>query len=218
MARKKRAKSNEQLPSRKEMELFIVKHASKAKSKLSYLEKRGYYKASETAQYHKSQIRALNRKYGFREEWIMTGKKFRDTIKSNSDLGIMYKAFKNIMSINTKEEAKKYKEKIEEYEKVGINFENAFNTISLLATDFHELFAVLTYQQVESGLKEGEQTNPYEMLVRFEEELADKDFNKMSDSQVRNIEKLRKKMDERLDSKQLDNSLSIRGGGNKYEW
>ena len=63
MARK-RKKSNEQLPSRKEMELFITKNASKAKSKLSYLEKKGYYKASETAQYHKNQIRSLNRKYG----------------------------------------------------------------------------------------------------------------------------------------------------------
>lgn len=209
---RKRTKSNEQLPSRKEMELFIVKNANKAKAKLHYLEKRGYYKASETAQYNKAQIRSLNRKYGFRVDWIMKGKKFRDTIKSNSDLGIMYKALKNIMSINTKEEAKKYKERVKEYEKLGINFENAFNTLSLLATDFHELFAVLTYQQVESGLKEGEQTNPYEMLVRFEEELADKDFDKMSESQLRNISKLRRKMDEKLDSKQLDNILRIREG------
>ena len=215
MARK-RKKSNEQLPSRKEMELFITKNANKAKAKLSYLEKRGYYKASETAQYHKAQIRSLNRKYGFRDDWIMTGKKFRNTIKSNADLGIMYKAFKNIIEINTKAEAIKYKEKVEEYKKVGIDFNTSFQTISLLSTDFHEIFAVLTYQQVESGLKEGEQTNPYEMLVRFEEELADKDFDKMSDSQLRNISKLRKKMDERLDSKQLDNILAIRGGGNNY--
>ena len=215
--RKKRAKSNEQLPSRKDMELFIVKNANKAKSKLHYLQQRGYYKASETAQYHKAQIRSLNRKYGFREDWIQTGKKFRDTIKSNSDLGIMYKAFKNIMAINTKEEAKKYKQKVEEYEKLGVNFESAFNTISHLSSEFHEIFAVLTYQQVESGLKEGEQTNPYEMLVRYEEELADKDMKKMSETQLRNISKLRKKMDEKLDSKQLDNILAIRGGKN-YEW
>ena len=96
MARKTR-KSNEQLPSRKNMELFITKNASKVKSKLRYLEQRGYYKASSTAQYNKSQIRSLNRKYGFREDWIQTGKKFRDTIKSNADLGIMYKAFKSII-------------------------------------------------------------------------------------------------------------------------
>jgi len=214
---RRKRKSNEQLPSRKEMELFIVKNANKAKSKLHYLEKRGYYKASETAQYCKARIRSLNRKYGFREDWIQTGKKFRDTIKSNSDLGIMYKAFKNIMTIDTRKEAIKYKEKVSEYEKFGINFESAFNTLSLLSTDFHELFAVLTYQQVESGLKEGEQTNPYEMLIRFEEELADKDFDKMSESQLRNISKLRKKMDERLDSKQLESILRIREG-NKYEW
>ena len=216
MARKTR-KCNEQLPSRKEMELFITKNASKAKTKLHYLEKRGYYKASETAQYCKSQIRALNRKYGFRENWIQTGKKFRDAIKSNSDLGIMYKAFKNIMSINTKEEAKKYKEKVEEYEKAGINFESAFNTLSLLSSDFHELFSVLTYAQVETGLKEGLQESAFDMLVRFEEELADKDFNKMSDSQLRNIENLRRKESSRLDSKQLDYIMSIRRR-NKNEW
>ena len=216
MARKTR-KSNEQLPSRKTMELFITKNASKVKSKLRYLETKGYYKASNTAQYHKSQIRSLNRKYGFREDWIQTGKKFRDTIKSNADLGIMYKAFKNIMDINTRKEAIKYKEKIEEYEKVGINFESAFNTISQLSSEFHELFAVLTYQQVETGLKEGDQKSAYDMLVLFEKELADKDFDKMSDSQRRNIEKLRRKESSQLDSKQLDNIMSIRNG-DKNEW
>ena len=213
MARK-RKKSNEQLPSRKEMELFITKNASKAKSKLSYLEKKGYYKASDTAQYHKSQIRSLNRKYGFRDDWIMTGKKFRNTIKSNADLGIMYKAFKNIIDINTKAEAIKYKEKVEEYEKHGIDFNSSFQTISYLSSEFHELFAVLTYQQVESGLKNGEQDDAINMLRHFEEELSDKDFSKMSDAQIRNIEKIRKKMNEKLDSKELDYIFSVRRGNN----
>ena len=216
MARKTK-KSTEQLPSRKNMELFIIKNASKVKSKLHYLEERGYYKTSDTAQYHKSQIRSLNRKYGFREDWIQTGKKFRDTIKSNSDLGIMYKAFKNIMEISTRKEAIKYKEKVEEYQKIGVDFGEAFNTISHLSSEFHELFAVLTYQQVETGLKEGGQKSAYDMLVLFEKELADKDFDKMSESQRRNIEKLRQKESSRLDSKQLDNILRIRDG-NKDEW
>ena len=213
MARK-RKKSNEQLPSRKEMELFITKNASKAKRKLSYLEKKGYYKASHTAQYHKSQIRSLNRKYGFRDDWIMTGKNFRDTIKSNADLGIMYKALKNIISINTRDEAKKYKKRVEEYEKKGIDFIKAFQTISHLSSEFHELFAVLTYETVETGLKEGDQKSAYDMLVLFEKELADKDFDKMSDSQRRNIEKLRRKESSQLDSKQLDNIMAIRKGNN----
>ena len=213
MARKTR-KSNEQLPSRKNMELFITKNASKVKSKLRYLEQRGYYKASNTAQYHKSQIRSLNRKYGFREDWIQTGKNFRDTIKSNSDLGIMYKAFKNIISINTRKEAAKYQKKILEYEKVGVDFVKAFNTISNLSSEFHELFAVLTYETVETGLKEGGQKSAYDMIVLFEKELADKDFDKMSDSQRRNIEKLRRKESSRLDSKQLDNIMAIRKGNN----
>ena len=213
MARKTR-KSNEQLPSRKTMELFITKNASKVKSKLHYLEKKGYYKASNTAQYHKSQIRSLNRKYGFREDWIQTGKNFRDTIKSNADLGIMYKAFKNIMAINTKIERIKYKKKILEYEKVGVDFVKAFNTISHLSSEFHELFAVLTYETVETGLKEGGQRSAYDMIVLFEKELADKDFDKMSDSQRRNISKLRMKESSHLDSKQLDNIMAIRKGNN----
>ena len=211
MARKTR-KSNEQLPSRKTMELFITKNASKVKSKLHYLEKRGYYKASRTAQYNKSQIRSLNRKYGFREDWIQTGKKFRDTIKSNSDLGIMYKAFKSIISINTQKEGIKYKERVLEYEKVGVDFVKAFNTISHLSSEFHELFAVLTYETVETGLKEGGQKSAYDMIILFEKELADKDFDKMSDSQRRNIEKLRGKESSRLDSKQLEYIMSIRRG------
>ena len=211
MARKTR-KSNEQLPSRKNMELFITKNASKVKSKLRYLETKGYYKASNTAQYHKSQIRSLNRKYGFREDWIQTGKKFRDTIKSNSDLGIMYKAFKNIIAINTKKEGIKYQKKILEYEKVGVDFVKSFNVISNLSSEFHELFAVLTYETVETGLKEGGQKSAYDMLVLFEKELADKDFDKMSDSQRRNIEKLRRKESSQLDSKQLDNIMAIRKG------
>ena len=213
MARK-RKKSNEQLPSRKEMELFITKKASKAKSKLAYLEKKGYYKASHTAQYHKSQIRSLNRKYGFRDDWIITGKKFRDTIKSNADLGIMYKAFKNIIDINTKVESIKYKSKIADYAKHGIDFVSSFKTISYLSSEFHELFAVLTYETVETGLKSGEQHDAINMLKRFEEELEDKDFDKMSDTQRHNIEKLRNKMNDKLEPEILDYIFSLRGGNN----
>ena len=213
MARMRR-KSNEQLPSRKEMELFITKNANKAKRKLSYLEKKGYYKASETAQYHKSQIRALNRKYGFRADWIMTGKKFRNTIKSNADLGIMYKALKNIIGINTKAEAIKYKERVEEYDKYGVDFNTSFQTISYLSSEFHELFAVLTYNEVESVLKKGKQDDAIDVLIAYEETLADKDFNKMSEDQVRNIEKLRKKVDNKLDPKKLDYIFSLREGNN----
>ena len=213
MARMRR-KSNEQLPSRKEMELFITKNANKAKRKLSYLEKKGYYKASETAQYHKSQIRALNRKYGFRADWIMTGKKFRNNIKSNADLGIMYKALKNIIGINTKAEAIKYKERVEEYDKYGVDFNTSFQTISYLSSEFHELFAVLTYNEVESGLKKGKQDDAIDVLIAYEETLADKDFNKMSEDQVRNIEKLRKKVDNKLDPKKLDYIFSLREGNN----
>ncbi len=76
---------------------------------------------------------------------------------------------------------------------------------------------MLTYQQVETGLKEGDQKSAYDMLVLFEQELADKDFDKMSDSQRRNIENLRRKESSQLDSKQLDNILRIREG-NKNEW
>ena len=76
---------------------------------------------------------------------------------------------------------------------------------------------MLTYQQVETGLKEGNQKSMYDMLVLFEKELADKDFDKMSDSQRRNIENLRRKESSRLDSKQLDNIMKIMGD-NKNEW
>ena len=69
---------------------------------------------------------------------------------------------------------------------------------------------------METGLKEGNQKSAYDMLVLFEKELADKDFDKMSESQRRNIEKLRTKESSRLDSKQLDNILRIREG-NKDE-
>ena len=62
-----------------------------------------------------------------------------------------------------------------------------------------------------------EQENAYDMLVLFEKELADKDFDKMSDSQRRNIENLRRKESSRLDSKQLDYIMSIRRR-NKNEW
>ena len=68
-----------------------------------------------------------------------------------------------------------------------------------------------------SDLVGGDQKSAYDMLVLFEKELADKDFDKMSDSQRRNIENLRRKESSRLDSKQLDNILRIRDG-NKDEW
>lgn len=189
--------------SRTYLERYIVKNGSKAKNKLKYLEKKGYYKASSVAQDAKSQIRALNRKYGFNENWFYCGKGFRNKIKSNADLRVMYVAIKKLLSLNTRGLHREYNSLKEKYAENGVDFDNAFSTISLLSSDFHDIFSILTYNEVQTSLLEGDSKNMLDILANFEDILKDKDFSRMSDKQRRAVEKTRTQMKNKLSSKEL---------------
>ena len=116
------------------------------------METTGSYMASEKAQEAKASLRSLYRKYGLTTDIYHKGKKFRENLKSLNDLNVLYRAVFNLMSINTTVERRKLKNLQDKYEKEGINFNSMFDTLSKLSSEFHEVFAFITYNEAQSML------------------------------------------------------------------
>lgn len=150
-------KPRETMPVRSVAEEYITANINKARNKLKYLEKKGYYKASETAQRAKAQMNFLSKKYGYGEGKFLTGKKFRNSIKSFADLSILYRLVRDLININTREAAKEYKEVKQRFEdEVGIDLDTTFDTVSMLSKDYREVFAFLSYNEVVEFAGEGD--------------------------------------------------------------
>ena len=150
MARKKRRKNK--LLTKSYIDRYLNKNLEKAIRKLKRMETTGSYMASEKAQEAKASLRSLYRKYGLTTDIYHKGKKFRENLKSLNDLNVLYRAVFNLMSINTTVERRKLKNLQDKYEKEGINFNSMFDTLSKLSSEFHEVFAFITYNEAQSML------------------------------------------------------------------
>lgn len=185
-------KPRQTMPPREVMEEFIVKNISKAKAKLSYLKKRGYYKASYVAQEVNSQLRMLNRKYGMDENKFYAGKSFKNKIKSGGDLNILYRAVNDIMNIDTREARAIYLDFKDRLSKeMDIDLDKNFDFVSKLSSDFHEVFAFLSYNDAVEFIENPDENslkNVFKKIIELTE-----DAN-LTDKQELALEKLKEKI------------------------
>lgn len=206
-------KKRELMPPREYQERFIANNIQRAKNKLKYLQKKGYYKASVIAQRALAQMRFLNKKYGFDEDKIFSGKKFRDTVKSGGDINILFRSVRDILDIDTRFERKKYESIKEDFQYIGIDFDKNFNALSHLSSEYHEIFAFLSYNEVSDivGSGDGDITSK---LFNIIENMQNRYIT--TDKQEQAYKKLREKLgkDEEVSSRQLDNIFN--GDGDDY--
>lgn len=192
------------MPSRERMEEFIIKNISKARAKLNYLKKTGYYKASYVAQEVNSQLRMLNRKYGFDEKKFYTGKSFKNKIKSGGDLNILYRAVNDILSINTREARAIYLDfKNRLSEEMEIDLDKNFEFVSKLSSDFHEVFAFLSYNDAVEFIDNPDKTTLKNVFKKIMEITEDANLN---EKQQLAFERLKTKIlnNESLSAQDLD--------------
>lgn len=205
MAKKRRHRRNVQ---RSSMEAYVAKHIKSATSKLRYLEKKGGYKASSKAQQAKASLRMLYRKMGVDENSYHTGKTFTKLLISNADLRVLYNTIKDIRSIDTKKVNLEYKKLEKEYEEYGVSYADSFNYLSTLSSEFHEVFAFLTYDDIKTSYKEEGGVNNTMLFAEFLNTISDKILD---EKQTENAKKLISKMQNNLSAKTILEMQSIYG-------
>ena len=199
---KKKKRKHNKLLTKKYIDSYLNKNIDKAIRKLKNMRNNGSYKASDKAQQAYSQMRMIYRKYGFDEDVMHKGKKFRNEIRSINDLNVFYRSIKDILEINARVETRKYNKLKEQYKQNGVDFDKNFNVLSRLSSEFHEVFAFLTYNDVQTMLtsKEYKTSTVEDILKKYKENLADKE---LTDRQTYKSSQLNKKIVTRFNSKQL---------------
>lgn len=220
MAKKRRHRRKVQ---RSTMEAYVSKHMKSAITKLRYLEKKGGYKASVKAQQAKSSLRMLYRKMGVNEDSYHTGKNFVSMLKSNADFRVLYNAISDIRSIDTKKANLDFKHMEKVFKKHMISFTDTFDTLSYLSSEYHEVFAFLTYNEAQEYIIENAGINDTILLNDFLTKISDKILDeKQTEKAKRLISKLQNS--EKITSGDLRDIMAthaktinrVNGVGNKY--
>lgn len=185
----------------KEMREYIARNITSATRKLKRWIDNDLYKGSLTMQVSYKNLRAMYRKYGLEETKYHTGKIFRDQIKSYEDLRTLYTALYNIQGADAKEARETLNQNIKKFERakqlwsaMGKNVSNtsyieAFDTLSYLSQEFHELFAILTYNEVQVALAESD--NPVDVFEKYTSRIENKI---LTEKQKQYSEKLNEKI------------------------
>lgn len=158
MARKKSkfsSKTRTKQLTKKYIDSYLNRNMQKAIRKLKGMKKSGTYMVSEKARNANWNLRRIYKKYGFDPEVLSTGKKFRNTITSLSELNTLYDSIKEIMSINTRAELLKLRRTRSQFEDEGIDFDSRFKILQRMSIDFKEIFAFLSYSEASEIVDKG---------------------------------------------------------------
>ena len=168
----------------KEMREYIARNITASTRKLKRWIQNDLYKGSPTMQVAYKNLRSMYKKYGLEETKYHTGKIFRDQIKSYEDLKTLYSALYNIQGADPREARETLNENIKKFERakelwsaMGKNVSDttyiqAFDTLSYLSQEFHELFAILTYNEVQVALAESD--NPVDVFEKYATRIENK--------------------------------------------
>lgn len=125
-----------------------------------------------------------------------SGKKFQDALRSYGDISAMYLAIKEIEETSVSASKTRLKMIEAEFEKQklayikdaqekgirvspelrNMTYSNSFDVISRLSSEFHEVFAFMTYNEVKTYVTEGNNTIE-SLLTKYHEKIADYELN-----------------------------------------
>lgn len=158
MARKKSkfsSKTRSKQLTKRYIDSYLNRNMTKAIRKLKRMKKSGTYMVSEKARNANWNLRRIYKKYGFDPEVLSTGKKFRNTITSLSELNTLYDSIREIMSINTRAELLKLRRTRSQFQDEGIDFDSRFKILQRMSIDFKEIFAFLSYSEASEIVDKG---------------------------------------------------------------
>lgn len=109
------------------------------------------------------------------------------------------------MEINARVETRKYRKLQEEYKNKNVDFDEYFNILSMLSSEFHEVFAFLSYNDVQDMLTSTESdyknvNTVGDILKLYKETIEDKE---LTDTQKYKSSQLNKKIITKVNAKTL---------------
>lgn len=161
--------------SRSYMESYVNRNINTAIGKLKRAEKRGYYMSSDLMKEARSKLRQLYRKMGLDENKYHKSESFKASLSSNADYAVLFRAVHNIMDVDVRLLAKEHRAMEERLKQIGINMASDFRKLSILGSEFREVYAFMSYQEashiIESG---GDYMNVFqEFIKRAESKVLD---------------------------------------------
>lgn len=182
------------------MKGYIGRNIVRLSRKMKNAKKSGWYMGSEAMKSASSTMRYLYRKYDFDPDQMHTGESFMSHLQSWNEIRAFYNALKKIEEaspaasrIRLKAKEREFKQMMEESKQKAIqegrkvlpkafntSYKDRFQLLSDLSSEFHEIFAFMTYNEVESTIAEG--NNTIELLLSAY-------YNKISDYDWTNEEK-----------------------------
>lgn len=209
--------------SRQYMEKYVNRNITSAIGKLKRAEKNHYYMSSELMREAKSKLRQLYKKMGLNENIYHKSETFRNSLTSNADFAVLFRAIHNIMDVDVRQLSREHKELENRLDLIGINMADNYQKLSALSTEFREVFAFLSYNQVSTLVESGASNSKiFEKFVEKAESalLSPEEYNK----RINDINKLYGKMEQALNSRdwkamkdkidkmqEFKNQLNIRG-------
>lgn len=173
---------------------FINKNVAPVKKKIEYITNRGYFKASPEFREAVKILNNFTNKYALNS--LTASRKFLSTqVGTINELRSLTRSLSAIKELKTREISREYFRLKKEYADKGIDFDDAFNLLSKLSSEFHEIYAILSYSG-EAGtsemVKQGATTK--EILTKFFDTLADKVPTEAQQKKIdRVIEKVKRK-------------------------
>lgn len=192
------------------MRNFNTKNYSKAIAKLERAKKSGTYTVSPEMQQASSQLNMIARKYGY-EKLPKSPTKFLKSISSYQDIATVFRATADINAqVNSvlKIKLAKAEKTYAEASQGNVSYVESFNLLSLLSSEFHEIFAFITYNEAQSYIKDGDANDLIDILSAYQR-TANSKYISLTDEQKLYRERANKKINERLSAYQR-NALKSR--------
>ena len=179
---------------RSTMEKYINANINSAMNKLKRAKNKGYYKASKELQDINSQLRNLYRKHDKDVNNYYKSKNFVKSLTSNQDLAVLYRAVRDIKNLNMRNLSKQYEKMKEKLKERNIDLDKTFDKLSMLSSEFHDIFAFLSYNRVSKILETGDVIDVFE---EFLTESQDKYLDLRDEQKLyrdRGLEKIKSKL------------------------
>ena len=141
--------------SRQYMEKYVNRNINSAIGKLKRAENKGYYMSSDLMKEAKSKLRQLYRKMGLEDNIYHKSETFRSSLTSNADYAVLFRAIHNIMDVDVRQLAKEHRELDARLDAIGIKMSDNFKMLSFLSTEFREVYAFLSYNQLSTIVEKG---------------------------------------------------------------
>lgn len=185
------------------MRNFNTKNYAKAVAKLERAKKSGTYMVSPEMQQASSQLNMIASKYGY-ETLPKSPTKFLKSITSYQDISTVFRATSDINSQITsilKWKLKKAEESYAKASKGNVSFTESFNLLSHLSSEFHEIFAFITYNEAQTYLKEGNADDMMDLITKYKQ-ISNSKYISLTDEQLLYRTRLNRKLDEKLSARQ----------------